>query len=168
MRVLALTMTVLTLAFGGGPLAASDPGIPYQKQPRDNLMVGGQPTIEQLAALKDMGYTTVVNLRLAGEFDDFDEAAEVARLGMNYVHIPVRNVAAITRADAQALHEAIASAPGPALLHCTVGWRAGSLLAIESYLLHDASLQEALDLAAAAHMGHATGDVRDWIESDGN
>jgi len=162
---LTLFLAVLALAFSG-PLCAAEPGIPYQKQPRDNLMVGGQPTLGQLEALQDMGYTTVVNLRRKGEFDDFDESAEVARLGMDYVHIPVRDVEAITRADALALHEAITNASGPVLLHCTVGWRAGSLLAIERNLLHGASLDEALDLAAAAHMGHATGDVEAWIRSN--
>ena len=53
---------------------------------------------------------------------------------------------------------------GKKTLHCTVGWRAGGLFAIENYLLHDASKQETLDLAAAAHMSHAVGDVEDWIE----
>ena len=139
-----------TVAMAGGF------GIPYEKQPLDQLTVGGQPSLVQLQAISEAGYTTVINLRRAGEFDEFDEAAEVARLGMTYVHIPLRNVAAITAEDARALHEAIGQSGGPVLLHCTVGWRAGGLLAIERYLLHDASRDQALDLAAAAHMDHAT------------
>lgn len=137
--------------------------IPYQKQPLPGLMVGGQPSQRQLETLNRQGYTTVVNLRREGEFDGFDERRVVEGLGMRYVHIPVRNIAAITPADAQALHAAIDGAAGPVLLHCTVGWRAGGLLAIEGYLLHDASAEEALQLAAAAHMDHATGDVEEWI-----
>jgi uncharacterized protein (TIGR01244 family) len=148
-------------------IAARDIGIPYQQEPRAGLTVGGQPTLDQLETLHSMGYTTVINLRRKGEFDDFDERVEVERLGMTYVHIPVKNVKAITGDDARALHEAIENAAGPVLLHCTVGWRAGGLLAIESYLLHDASEQQALELASAAHMSHATGDVEKWIQSNG-
>ena len=148
-------------------LAASAWGaskLPHQTEPFENLIVAGQPSLAQLESLGEEGFTTVINLRTEGEFDDFDEAAEVAALGMNYVHIPVKNVSAITEADARALHEAISGAAGPVLLHCTVGWRAGSMLAIERYLFHGASAEEAVQIAADAHMSHASGDVRDWIE----
>jgi uncharacterized protein (TIGR01244 family) len=165
MRYIHILIIILATSVAGQPAAADGSGIPYQTQPREHLMVGGQPTLAQLEALRDGGYSTVVNLRRAGEFDTFDEAAEVARLGMEYVHIPVRNVESITRRDARALHEAISNAPGPVLLHCTIGWRAGGLFAIENYLLHGASRQEALDLAAAAHMEHVAGDVAQWIRA---
>ena len=36
-----------------------------------------------------------------------------------------------------------------------------------AYLLHDASADEALEIAAEAHMSHATGDVEAWIEDNG-
>jgi uncharacterized protein (TIGR01244 family) len=147
-------------------VADQDFGIPYQKEPRDSLTVGGQPSLEQLESLKQHGFSTVINLRREGEFEDFDEAAEVAKLGMKYVHIPIKNVKSITRADGCALHEAISNAPGPVLLHCTIGWLAGGLFAIENYLLHDVSEEEALDLAAKAHMNHAIGDVEEWIRAN--
>lgn len=165
MKYLHVLAATLALMVFGPPLAAQDVGIPYEKKPREDLTVGGQPTLRQLEKFKNLGYTTVINLRRKGEFDDFDEAAEIERLGLDYVHIPVRNIEAITPGDARALHQAITNASGPVLLHCTVGWRAGGLLAIESYLLHDASVDEALDLAAKAHMSHVTGDVESWIRS---
>ena len=141
-------------------------GIPYEKAPAEGLVVGGQPTKAQLKAVADAGFTTVVNLRREGEFDDFDEAAEVKRLGMNYVHIPVRNIEAITPADAKTLDEAIAASEGPVLLHCTVGWRAGGLYAISRHLFHGVSDRETLEIAAAAHMDHATGDVEEWLDDN--
>ncbi|MFT5138447.1 MAG: hypothetical protein ACI9H8_000994 [Lysobacterales bacterium] len=144
--------------------AKKDLGIPYQKEPRSNLTVGGQPTLEQLESLKKRGYTTIINLRREGEFGDFNEATEVQAMGLEYVHIPIKNVEAITVENARALHEAISNASGPVLLHCTVGWRAGSLFAIENFLIHDVSEAEALDLVTAAHMDHAVGDVQDWLE----
>lgn len=146
---------------------SADDSLPYQKEPFDDLLVAGQPTLGQLEQLADKGFTTIINLRAPGEFDDFDEAVEVEQLGMRYVHIPLKNIAAISPADAAALHQAITTASGPVLLHCTVGWRAGGLLAIERYLIHDASRDEALEIAAEAHMSHATGDVEEWIDDNG-
>lgn len=140
--------------------------LPNEARPFEGLVVAGQPSAEQLERLSGEGFTTIINLRRAGEFDEFDEAAEVARLGMDYVHIPLRNVETIGASDADALHEAISNAPGPVLLHCTVGWRAAGLLAIERYLLHGARLDEAVQIAADAHMRHAAGDVEAWIEAN--
>ena len=142
-------------------------GLPYQKEPFENLVVSGQPSEEQLNTLAEEGFTTVINLRRPGEFDEFDEAEVVAGLGMNYVHIPVRNVEAITPEDAKKLDEALSNAPGQVLLHCTVGWRAGSMLAISRYLFHDASEKETIKIATDAHMSHATGDVKDWLKENG-
>lgn len=157
-------LLAMTLAWTTGLMAVT--GISYQMEPFDNLTVSGQPTLPQLEALASEGYSTVINLRQKGEFDDFDEAAEVTRLGMRYVHIPVEDIEAITRSDAEALHEAIDGATGPVLLHCTVGWRAGGLLAIERFLLHGATRKEALQVAADAHMSHASHDVEEWIDEN--
>lgn len=168
MKYLRIPAAIFFLFAGWQVCVADDEAIPYQKEPRANLTVGGQPTRQQLKSFSEQGYTTVINLRRSGEFDEFDEAAEVAKLGMEYIHIPVRNVKSISKADAGTLHSAITGAGGPVLLHCTVGWRAGGLYAIENYLLHDASKKEALKLAAAAHMEHAVGDVEDWIDRNGN
>jgi uncharacterized protein (TIGR01244 family) len=140
--------------------------LPYQAQPFENLTVSGQPTLDQLRVLSAEGYTTIINLRRPGEFDDFNEAAEVAGLGMIYVHIPVKNIESIDESDAQALHAAISSASGPILLHCTIGWRAAGLLAIEQYLLHEASAEAAEQIASDAHMGHAGEDVSVWIRAN--
>jgi uncharacterized protein (TIGR01244 family) len=166
MKAFLALIATLFLASSHTALAQSDLGIPYQKSPRSNLIVGGQPTLVQLKAAKERGFSTIINLRPMGEFDDFDEAAEVKQLGMEYVHIPIDDIESIKPSDAEALHNAITQAAGPVLLHCTVGWRAGGLFAIENYLLHDASKQEALDLAAEAHMSHAVGNVEERIEEN--
>jgi len=147
------------------PLSAAF-DLPYQADPFENLTVSGQPSLEQLQALSEEGFVMVINLRRPGEFDDFDEAVEVMGLGMTYVHIPVKNISSIDESEVQALHAAISSASGPVLLHCTVGWRAAGLLAIERYLLHGASAEEAQQLASDAHMGHAGDDVAIWIEAN--
>lgn len=157
-----LLMLAAIWAVAGSAFAID--GLPHQSEPFDDIVVAGQPSLAQIRALAEEGFTTVINLRRRGEFDEFDEAAEVEKLGMAYVHIPVKNVKSIEASDADALHQALEAASGPVLLHCTIGWRAGSLLAIERYLLHGASAEEARQIASNAHMGHAGDDVEDWIE----
>jgi uncharacterized protein (TIGR01244 family) len=87
---------------------------------------------------------------------------------MSYVHIPVKNVASITTEDVSRLNDTLENASGRVLLHCTVGWRAGSIWAIEQYLYQGATEDEAIELVSEAHMEHAAGDVEDWIDENGS
>jgi protein tyrosine phosphatase (PTP) superfamily phosphohydrolase (DUF442 family) len=55
-----------------------------------HLLTGGSPTLPDLADLRAQGVEVVINLALATSPDAIpDEAAEVAKLGMQYIHIPV-------------------------------------------------------------------------------
>jgi uncharacterized protein (TIGR01244 family) len=56
----------------------------------ERIATGGQPTHDQLAALKREGFRTVINLREPSEYDAAAEAAEARRLKLAYVSIPVR------------------------------------------------------------------------------
>ncbi len=56
----------------------------------DRITLSGQPTEEQLAEIRDLGVTHVINLgphHNKGALPD--EAASVAALGMEYIYIPV-------------------------------------------------------------------------------
>ena len=54
------------------------------------LTTSGQPSEEQLARIRALGVTHVVNLGLHDHEKALpDEAASVAALGMDYIHIPV-------------------------------------------------------------------------------
>lgn len=56
----------------------------------DSLITAGQPTELQLAAVKAAGFTRVINLAPHGLENSLpDEAGVVARLGMDYLHLPV-------------------------------------------------------------------------------
>jgi protein tyrosine phosphatase (PTP) superfamily phosphohydrolase (DUF442 family) len=56
----------------------------------DNLGTSGQPTSEQLAAIKEAGYEVVINLATGTTPRDLpNEADVVAAQGMEYIHIPV-------------------------------------------------------------------------------
>lgn len=94
----------------------------------EDLFIAGQPTEKALREMKAQGVTTVVNLRTPPEMAQigFDEAKLVAELGMKYVYIPMRgnDEFPYSPAELKKFSDAMASADGKVLLHCTVAWRA--------------------------------------------
>ena len=97
-----------------------------------NIYMSGQPSEEGLERIKAMGVTKVVNLRTSFEMDNrevvpFDEAAKLAQLDINYVHLPLGGPN--TPYDAAALDKfaAAINMDEKILLHCTVAWRASHL-----------------------------------------
>lgn len=106
----------------------------------EDMFVTGQPTERGLRELQAQGVTTVVNLRTPEEMTKnvpFDEPALVAKLGMRYVSLPVRGTSEYPYAPATLAQfaEAVRTANGKVLLHCTIAWRASHLWA--AYLIKD-------------------------------
>jgi uncharacterized protein (TIGR01244 family) len=105
----------------------------------DDMFIGGQPTEKAIRDLHAKGVTTIVNLRMPEEMErvGFDEAALAKELGIRYVHIPMRGTPENPYGPKQldTFAEAIASAKGKVLLHCTVAWRASHLWG--AYLIRD-------------------------------
>ncbi|MGB6000607.1 MAG: hypothetical protein WBI00_09000, partial [Thermoanaerobaculia bacterium] len=72
-----VTAVLLTLAGGAcaQQAATSEPKMPEgwpdlvrnPRMPREGVLSGGQPTPEQLAAAKEAGFETVINIRVPGE-----------------------------------------------------------------------------------------------------
>lgn len=138
--------------------------LPYARQPLENVTTGGQPSIEDLKRFSGDGYTLIVNLRVPGEFEDFEEGEEAEKVGLKYINIPVKGMKGLTPENAEALHAAIEGAGGKVFVHCTIGMRAGGLLGLEGYLYHDLSADEAVDLARAAHMDHVEEAIGEAIK----
>ncbi len=97
----------------------------------DDLFIAGQPTQKALREMKAQGVTTIVNLRSPSEMQriGFDEEKLIGELGMKYVYLPVRGDAQFpyTPETLAKFTEALKTAEGKVLLHCTVAWRASHL-----------------------------------------
>lgn len=74
-----------------------------------SLFVAGQPTDEELRALPDAGFSTVINVRMPSEQDE-PEGPKVEAAGMRYVSIPY-TIQSVTAADVRRIREAIEAAP---------------------------------------------------------
>jgi len=128
------------------------------------VYVGGQPTEKSLASLAGLGVKTVVNLRTPREMADraqipFDEAAEAARLGMEYVTIPIGGAEyPYAPQTVEQFAQVLERNPGPVLLHCRSGVRASYLWT--AYLVRYGGL----GLDAALARGKAMGISPDPLE----
>lgn len=142
----------------------------------DDLYISGQPTADALRQLRERGVTTVVNLRTPEEMAGigFDEAAEVAKLGMKYLYLPVRGTPDFPYAPAtvDGFSRALKEATGGVLLHCTVAWRASHLwsayLIRERGMSADSALNQgrAINLMDTHHGGTGRQPVEDFLGRD--
>ena len=123
-----------------------------QAHPTDTLMTGGQPSLADLAVLKERGITTVINLRGLGENLGYDEAAELEKLGISYVQIPMSSAADLTKENASKLDAALKDIKGTALVHCASGNRVGALLALREFQINGKSAEEAMAFGTKSGM----------------
>src|SRR5262245_57886917 len=95
------------------------------------LLTPGQPTEGQLSSVAGRGVQVVINLAPRDAPSALtDEAASVAALSMDYVHIPVK-FSAPTDADLQAFFDAMDRNRGrSALVHCAANKRVTAFLGL--------------------------------------
>jgi uncharacterized protein (TIGR01244 family) len=128
-------LQLLTAALGAGFAAAqeappADPDLPRLYQITPEVATAAQPSSEGLAKLQLRGYRAVMNLRLEEE-GALEERLVVENLGMEFLHIPIREIdpASVTR-----FATALRAAPRPLLIHGSSGNRVGALWLIERAL----------------------------------
>lgn len=99
----------------------------------DRVSVAPQITLDDMPAIAEAGFTTLIGNRPDGEAEDQPEtaalAAEARRHGLDFVHQPVVG-SAIDTADADAFEAALAQACGPVLAFCRTGTRSTTLWAL--------------------------------------
>jgi uncharacterized protein (TIGR01244 family) len=132
----------------------------------DGVLVGGQPTPEQLETLRGLGYTTLVNLRMPQESGTTDPSL-VQTLGMEYVSIPIGDAEAVNEANARRLAEVLETAKGPVVVHCASGNRVGALFALKAFYVDGKSPDEALAAGKAAGMTRLEPVVKQKLELEG-
>lgn len=125
-----------------------------------NVVTGGQPTADQLKALKAAGGDIVLDLRDPMEPRPVDEAALVRQLGMEYVNVPVRAGAL----DDPTLEHVLAVLRGAGertvFLHCGSGSRVGG--ALIPYFIIDQGLEEQDAVDRAMRVGLRSTEYLEW------
>ncbi len=131
-----------------------------------SVLTGGQPSPEDLAALKDLGFGTIISLRTEGEDIGYDEQAMVEELGLTFVNIPVGTQNGLSAATASYLRSVVNQTTAPVLLHCGSGNRVGAAHALGAYYLDGKSVEEALAVGRATGLTGFETTVRELLERD--
>jgi len=91
------------------------------------ISAGGQPSEEDIAALKAAGVKKIINLLREGEqnqpLDPKAEGDVVRRAGLEYLHVPV-DPKNLDPSSAAAVTKAIEETDGAVYVHCAAGGRA--------------------------------------------
>jgi len=98
------------------------------------ICTGGQPTMEQLTALKSEGVTTIINLRTTQEYDAAAEEAKAKELGLRYFNIPVASSGPKDEQAAEFLKLTDDPKNRPAFIHCASANRVGAFWMIRRVL----------------------------------
>ena len=115
------------------------------------ISAGGQPSEEDIAALKAAGVRKIINLRRAGEqnqpLDPQAWGEAVTRAGLEYVHIPV-DPKNLQPASAEAVAKAVAASDGGVYVHCAAGGRGVSHALLAEAKAQGSSADDVLKKAA--------------------
>jgi protein tyrosine phosphatase (PTP) superfamily phosphohydrolase (DUF442 family) len=95
----------------------------------DNLATSGQPTANQLIAIKAAGYTKIINLAPpAAENSLANEASILAKIGIEYINIPVDFSAPLAQDFQQFVSHMQSQKDQKIWVHCAANMRASSFI----------------------------------------
>ena len=135
-------------------------GVVNARQVLPNLVTGGQPTEEQLAALKRAGGEVVLDVRDPMEQRPFDEPAKAAELGLEYVNVPISPGATGDQKMERILETLRRNSDRQVFFHCGSGNRVGG--AMIAHLMLDHGMEEEEAVTEAMRMGLRSPEYMDW------
>jgi len=133
------------------------------------IACAGATTPAAVAGLKQMGYASIINLRLATEAGaDVDaEAAAAKAAGINYIHLPFNAAAPDTTVVDNFLKAVTDKKNEPAFIHCASGNRAAAFWMIKRMQIDKWDADRAG--AEAAALGLTNGALKtfavDYVQS---
>jgi protein tyrosine phosphatase (PTP) superfamily phosphohydrolase (DUF442 family) len=134
--------------------------VPNACQILPTVITGGQPSTADLEAFRAAGGQIVVDLRDPMEPRPLDEPATAARLGLEYIVLPV-TAGTMTDATLERLHDVLQDAGArPVFVHCGSGSRVGGALLPHLMLEHGLSEEDAV--AQAIRVGLRSADLLEW------
>jgi protein tyrosine phosphatase (PTP) superfamily phosphohydrolase (DUF442 family) len=125
-----------------------------------HVITGGQPTAEQLKALKEAGGGIVLDIRDPMEPRPVDEAALVRHLGMEYVNVPVRSGALDDSTLERILSVLRGAGERTVFFHCGSGNRVGG--ALIPYFILDEGMEEQDAVDQAMRVGLRSAEMMEW------
>lgn len=115
------------------------------KQLEDSILIGPQPSEQDLQQARQQGIKTVIDFRMPNETPTAN-ADLAARQGLDYVNIPV-NKANLSRKQIDELDQVMEVKEGPFLIHCASGARAAMLLCLSKAKKNNWSAEQTFEEA---------------------
>lgn len=129
-----------------------------------SLAVAGALAPEDFAEIARLGFKSVINNRVDGEepgqLTARQETVLAAGAGLHYLYLPAAKHEVLEDHVVAPLADALATMPGPILLHCRSGLRS-TIMWVATLIDAGASLEEAL--AAARASGQDLSALRDEL-----
>ncbi|MDX1645466.1 MAG: sulfur transferase domain-containing protein [Thermoanaerobaculia bacterium] len=170
MRIASITpliaaVTLLTAA----PATSDEPEAPQELLPNqvevaEGVLAGGQPSAEQLEALRAAGYRAVLNLRTEREEGPGQETAEA--VGLEFERLPIDGSAGLDEANARRFAELLDAMERPLVVHCGSGNRVGALFALKAYYVDGQDAEAALETGRRAGLTGLEEAVRRQLSAD--
>ena len=124
------------------------------------VITGGQPSAQQLRALKEAGGGIVLDVRDPMESRPVNEADLVRQLGMEYVNIPVR-AGSLDDATLDRILTVLREARDRTVFfHCGSGNRVGG--ALIPYFILDQHMEEQDAVEQAMRVGLRSAELMEW------
>ena len=134
--------------------------VPNACQLLPEVVTGGQPSTADLESFAGAGGGIVLDLRDPMEPRPLDEPATAARLGLEYVVVPV-TAGTMTDETLERIHAVLRSAgERPVFVHCGSGNRVGG--ALLPYLMLEQGLDEEDAVAQAMRVGLRSAELLEW------
>jgi uncharacterized protein (TIGR01244 family) len=137
------------------------PGVRNFARLQTTVACAGATSPEALSAIKEMGFVSVINLRVAteqgAEVDKEEAAAKAA--GLRYFHVPFAGKPDPAAAD-QFLKAITANGAEPAFIHCAGGNRAATMWLIKRLVVDKWDVEKAVKEAEA--LGQTSQELRKW------
>lgn len=137
-RLVLFPMVVLVASTAAGVFAQQVvkkdiAGISTFAQLESTIACGGSTRPEAIREIRNMGFKSVINLRLASEEGAMveEEGAVVRAVGMNYVHLPFNAQSPSPTLIDDFVAAVTNPANTPAYVHCAAGGRAAALWMIK-------------------------------------
>ena len=140
----------------------SVPGITNLARLETTVACAGAITPESVPAIREMGFASIINLRLAteqgAEIEKNRAAAEAA--GLRYFHVPFSGSAPEASAAGQFLDAITSPGAEPAFIHCAGGGRAAAMWLIKRLAVDHWEVEKAVTEAIA--LGQTNTTLRQW------
>ena len=134
------------------------------RQPKNDLLVGGQPSKEMMTELANAQLKSVIDLKGPNESRGFPEAEESIRLGLTYHSLPIRSKYDITWEHAMQLQRLLKEVERPTLVHCESGNRVGALFALSAMVQKGLNVSQSIEIGREHGLTTLEGHVRSILE----